>query len=132
MGLRVSVYRNAERGLQGDFTNGGISGKYGSLTLVNVSGPSEPTDDAPAAMLVHGNLGTAIIVPAIWSEGTREWQEQPSQTAEGPARMFGGNYAGTSDSRFHEAVRRLIGQSHVAVAIHDRSDTWADYEMLSR
>jgi len=35
--------------------------------------------------------------------------------------MFGGNYASTSDSRFGEAVEKIIGtRFYGAVAVHDR------------
>jgi hypothetical protein len=34
--------------------------------------------------------------------------------------MFGGNYAGTSDSRFGEAVKEMIGHKYGPVGIHDR------------
>jgi hypothetical protein len=38
--------------------------------------------------------------------------------------MFGGNYAGTSDSRFKDAVENLIGtRFYGAIPVHDRYET---------
>lgn len=112
MGLHVSVYANP----MGDCTNNGISKGVTALCLVNVSGPFEPRSDSPAAMLIPGNgKGLVKIVPARrignnWVKG-EAWY------------MMGGNYAATSDSRFHEAVREITGgQSYGAVPIHDRME----------
>jgi hypothetical protein len=93
----------------------GISSKVSSLCLVNVEGPSKPGPDQPAALLVKGNgAGLVKIVPAVWCE-IGEYNPDPRWC------MMGGNYAATSDSRFHEAVRKITGgQSYGAVPIHDR------------
>lgn len=102
MGLRVSVYRRGNW----DSTNGGVSGKVSDLTVINIDGPFEPTDDAPAVVLVEGALNTAKIVPV---DAVGQWT------------MFGGNYAACSDSRFSDAVAGILGHRfYGAVAIHDR------------
>ncbi len=110
MGLHVSVYRwNL-----GDCTNHGISSKADGLTIVNIDGPSTPMPGQPAAMLVLGPYNTPRIVPAIYSE-IGEYIPEPRWT------MMGGNYAATSDSRFGEALKKLLGHGfYGAVAIHDR------------
>jgi hypothetical protein len=41
--------------------------------------------------------------------------------------MFGGNYAGTSDSRFAEACEALIGFNPGAVRVFDRYETAEQY-----
>ena len=66
-------------------------------------------------MLVPGNgRGLVKIVPAVLDDKNR-YSPDPRWT------MMGGNYAATSDSRFHEAVRRITGGgSYGAVPIHDR------------
>lgn len=136
MGLRVSVYRQAEnefsRSWPCDTTNGGITSRYSDLCVVNVEGPFEPTDDCPAVMLVKGALRTVILVPAeLIMPG--EWLPVPGNTKEYAGPMFGGNYAATSDSRFSEAIHALgCDNSYMAVPVHDRFDTWADYEALTR
>ena len=112
MGLVVSVFKNP----LGDCTNGGISSKVVDLCLVNVEGPNRPSAYQPAAMLVPGNgPGLVKIVPAVFVNLDQEWRKDPRWC------MMGGNYAATSDSRFHEAVRRITGgASYGAVPIHDR------------
>jgi len=123
MGLIVDIYRTAALG---DCTGGGISASHDQLTLVNVSGPFEPTPDRPAALLVDGNLrGTKRIVPAVWDEDASWWTMLRLPDQVGP--MMGGNYAATSDSRFRNAAD-LYG----AVAIHDRYETPEQYARLSQ
>ncbi|MND22857.1 hypothetical protein D3C76_165600 [compost metagenome] len=108
MGLIVEVYRSAR---MGDCTNNGVSSRVDSLTLVNVSGPFEPSDNAPAAWLVpHRTMKGVVYIVC----------EDPVTSGKWP--MAGGNYAATSDSRFSEAVQKLTGFPvwHGAVKIHDR------------
>jgi len=114
VGLIVSIYRSDY-----DSTMNVFHGKS-RITLVNVDGPFQPTENAPAAKLVAGYGNTAIIVPA-------------DETEFDGVQMMGGTFASTSDSRFQHAVAALDGGvSHVAVAIHDRRETWAEYEQYSR
>lgn len=129
MGLLIEVYRG-----RFDATNGGISGKHHALCLVNAEGPFEPTDDAPAAFLVHGFVpDSVIVVPAERNFDGTGWVPVARQTSRGPAQMFGGNYAASSDSRLDDAIRRLVGKPiYGAIPIHDRSETWNDYNALSR
>jgi hypothetical protein len=120
MGLIVNVYRATGR----DCTLNGISSTHDRLTLVNVDGPFEPNDDAPAAVLMIGSLlGTLVIYPATRIQNvvlTRSG-EQADAWGHVMDTMMGGNYAATSDSRFTEACERLLGQRfYGAVAIHDR------------
>jgi len=110
MGLLVFVYRDASGG---DYTNGGISSKVDQLTLINVEGPHEPSDAAPAAMLNKGPLGSMNITPV----------DKPAGVV-GP--MSGGNFAACSDSRFGKAAG-----FYGAVAIHDRFETQELYDALS-
>ena len=115
MGLILSVYRNAELG---DCTNGGLTSRVNKVTVVNASGPFEPTDERPAVLLVKGPLNTARLVP-IDLVDSGAWV------------MSGGNYAGTSDSRFGEAVRALIGSSNGVVPVFDRTETQEEYNRLT-
>jgi hypothetical protein len=112
MGLIVSIYRDGY-----DSTMNVFHGKS-QITLVNVEGPFEPSDKAPAAKLVAGYGKTAIIVPAT------------DELFDG-VQMMGGTFASTSDSRFQRAVEKLVGVSHHAVAIHDRRETWTQYQQYS-
>ncbi|UTC29087.1 hypothetical protein BAMBUS_00040 [Brevundimonas phage vB_BpoS-Bambus] len=119
MGLIVSIYRRCAADQPGDIlkldsvdcTNGGVSSKVAQLTLVNVDGPFDPNPSRPAAYLVKGNVRGAVkIVPATdTGEMDTRWL------------MAGGNYAGTTDSRFNEAVERLGGPRFGGpVSVHDR------------
>lgn len=116
MGLIVHVYRSARIG---DCTAGGVSGRFDSLTLVNAEGPFDPAPDRPAVMVVRGpHTGrddNPVVVPAERRKG--EWREVRTG-----ARMFGGNYASTSDSRFGAAIARACGirRASPVLPIHDR------------
>ena len=104
MGIIIDVYRNDGQ----DCTNNGVSANHSRLTVVNVPGPFEPSENAPAVKLVKGAFdGCAKIVPV---------------DLEGRHTMFGGNYGATSDSRFSNALREITGYEwpSSAVAIHDR------------
>lgn len=120
MGLIVSVYRNA-RG--GDCTNGGVSSQFAELTVVNVSGPFEPADHRPAALLETGPGGDLRLFSAAQSaDGT--WLRTVVPGSCGP--MFGGNYAATSDSRWSQATG-----GYGAIPIQDRWETPEQYAVLS-
>ena len=71
--------------------------------------------------LVKGHRNTCIARPITDTpEGHTGW-------------TFGGSYIATSDSRFSEAVEEITGQDfYGAIPLHDRTDTWANYERLSR
>jgi hypothetical protein len=119
MGMTVSVFRWD----LGDCTNNGVSAVAGSLCVVNVSGPFNPSPALPAVELVEGpgGRGHAIIRPVE--------AKKPGMVGA----MFGGNFGYSSDSRFSEAVQKLTGSRHYgAMAIHDRYETPAEYEALSR
>jgi len=118
MGLSVDIFRWS----LGDCTNGGQSSRVTSVCVVNIPGPFDPGPDFPAFELVEGpgGKGHAILKPA---------NDKPRLI--GP--MFGGNFGYASDSRFSQAVRDLTGVAHYgAVHIHDRYETAAEYESLSR
>lgn len=106
MGMYVQVFRSN----LGDCTNGGESSKYNGFCLLNVEGPFEPSDDYPAARLLrHPTVNEhCFVVPDTKLKGSKPY-------------MCGGNFAYTSDSRFHEAVKKLTGAGgSFAVSIHDR------------
>jgi hypothetical protein len=112
MSLHIDVYRNADGT---DCTNSGITKRFVTLNVVNVNGPSSPNMlDVPNVYLEPGYMdGTCHLVPG------------PEFEPDVPfSRMFGGNYAGTSDSRFKEAVENLIGvRFYGAIPVHDRYET---------
>lgn len=128
MGLRADIYKHKGR----SFANGGLSGDHDEVTIVNVDGPFEPTDDAPGVELVSGNLpGTVKIVPTV-----ETLQALYDYERRGIGPMMGGCYVGTSDSRLGQAIRKLTGDRPGAhregmVALHDRYETPAQYRALS-
>lgn len=110
--LPVSVYRSSRIG---DCTNGGISAKYDQLLVVCDDGfidvdPANPPKNL--AEVVHRHLFGQDI-----------YHIEPWENAKGAGWMMGGNYAATSDSRFS----KLCGNQYGAVAIHDRDETWEQY-----
>jgi hypothetical protein len=135
-GLRLSVYRAVDFP---DCTNGGISGTHARVTVVGrlVDGVVMPLplgccvfeadDDAPAVVLVESHCPrydpTPHLIPLEFVDGTPVGSVGP---------MSGGNYAGTTDSRWSELGKLYEGVRHLdAVAIHDRIETAAQYRALS-
>jgi len=113
MGMLVNVYKTSYgSGPFGGFdcTNGGISSQSNTLCITNVDGPFNPSEKHPAAVLVMAEpIGGSKILRIEPENAGKAWT------------MFGGNYAGSSDSRFGEKCRELLGSSwYGAVAIHDR------------
>ena len=111
MGLLVSVYRDSN-GI--DCTNGGVSSTdIKGLCLTNVSGPFNPSEVYPAAVMVVRHFGFGSVLSIV-----------PEENFKGQ-HMFGGNYASSSDSRFGEAARDMLdGEQYWigAVPIHDRAE----------
>ena len=108
MGLNVNIYKCSKFG---DCTLNGVSSRdIEGLCLTNVEGPFEPSDHYPAAQLKKGPFNSLHIKPA-WNEDEHT--------------MDGGNFAASSDSRFSEACRELLGHHfYGAVAIHDRVENY--------
>ncbi len=150
MGLRVEV----------------LTSRYGNeveveeVVVVNADGPFDPTKAAPAVQLVPGNLPRtvkAVLVDGPASPGAHvvgvtggpvmdgdgnvvgEWAPDPADLV-GP--MFDGCYIDTSDSRFREAIGKVLGigssnpfyfaATAGPVALHNRYETNATYQALSR
>lgn len=126
MGLNIYVYRHPGK----DCTNGGISASHAVLTVVNIPGPFEPTDERPPVLLVEGPCRTAVIVPAVPGPTGAGWLPGGAGMV-GP--MSGGNYANTDDGRFVDAVERIVGHHfYGAVPVHDRFETQELADLLSR
>lgn len=112
MGLPICVLKNP----LGDCTNDGISSRANSLTVMNIDGPFEPSDDAPPVLLVEHHKGCLSLVPAERSPYGTAWRK-----VQGKHFMMGGNYGVTSDGRFGAKCETLLGHRfYGAVAIHDR------------
>ena len=109
MGLPASIYRDEYRSSMNVFDN------FARVTLVNVDGPFEPSENAPAAVLVKGNDPGTVVVRAVRNYSASD------ETHDVIRGMMGGSYVSTSDSRFSQAVEKIVGgRFYGAVALHDR------------
>lgn len=127
MGLLAFVYRSVTSPTRGP----------AQVVLVNVEGTAEPSDDAPAMMLVPSVMGNCIAVLADCvatriGDGHKLYRPKTRTDMVGP--MADGCFVATSDSRFAEAVTRITGAIHFygAVPTHTRFETQEDYDALSR
>ena len=118
MGLIVDIARTDYDAKQNAF-----HGKS-RVTVLNIDWPFEPTPDAPAALLTQNALGGPIIVPAFIDE---LGNAQPVKRGGMIGPMFGGTFAASSDSRFGRAT-----EQSGAISIHDRFESVAQYDALSR
>ncbi|MAH51789.1 hypothetical protein CMI37_38590 [Candidatus Pacearchaeota archaeon] len=112
--LLVDVHRRAF-----DATNDGLSKHHDMLRVTlpgDSPGDSKYNREIPHFYLDENNVG-----------GERYVFLRPAKAAEGAGWMNGGNFAHTSDGRFRSAV----GHGG-AIPIHDRDETWEEYEALSR
>ncbi len=107
MGLILNIYREA-----GADPGCEVSDKVDRITVVNVAGPIEPTDDAPAFVLeAHEQYRDFPLLRPV-NVAAFKGQRGP---------MAGGNYAGSWDSWWHLAVAKITGhRSGGLVLIHDR------------
>ena len=104
MGLHADIY---ESKAYGNSSNNGISARFKAVTIVNIDGPFEPSDDAPAVELKwRGDYPYLVLA------------EKPAGAGVGP--MAGGAFVYSSDSRF----RRV---SPGPVSLHDRYESASDY-----
>jgi hypothetical protein len=133
MGLIVSIYRDRK---MPDCSAGGLSSRVDEVTLVNVEGPFDPTPERPAALLVKGNgEGIAKVVEAVLEYPGEQESGGTGYVArkDGVGPSMGGCYVATSDSRFTQAVERIVGgRFYGAVPLHDRYETAEQYADLSR
>jgi hypothetical protein len=113
MGMLIEVYRNN----LGDSTNNGISFRVNTLNVVNVDGPFTPAiDDADVVILEKGPMDTARLLPAAYNAENDRWEALKGLP------MFGGNYGGTCDARFIDAVRGITGHRQGIAKIFDRNE----------
>lgn len=110
MGLIIEVLRGRH-----DCTRNGLSSKHDHLTVVNIPGPFPANSASPAVMLESHVKGCLRLVPV-------EFVEDKWKVVDGRWHMAGGNFGHSSDSRFNEACRQMLGVEcfYGAVAIHDR------------
>lgn len=114
-GLIVSVLREANGS---DCTNGGVSSKYNEFVLVDpmLDEVFESNSKRPALKIVRRTIGYNIYVHAEPLEAC------PSNKV---GYMAGGNFVYSCDSRLHSICPYPI-------PVHDRTETQAQYDRLSR
>lgn len=104
MGLRVSILRPS----YGSSSAAPLCAGRDHLVITNIAGPFEPSEDAPAAMIVRGNIAGAVRVVPVDDQG------QPARHT-----AMGGNYC-VGDDRFDAAARKIANSPWVgAIPIHD-------------
>ena len=114
--LRVSICQPKDLG---NCSNHGISERYDNILLICDDGPNEIDENNPPENLckvVTRHIGYKIYVHI-----------EPVAKAKGAGWMYGGCVVDTSDGRFRNAT----GIDY-PVHLHDRDETWEQYEMLSR
>ncbi len=116
MGIIAEIYRTS---LMDGCSNGGISERVEAVTIIDIDGPFEPAPDRPAVRIIRRqHSGTDFI------------HAEPVEPV-GKGRvgyMSGGSFIYSCDSRFSEAVG-AVGRP---ISLHDRVETYAEYEALSR
>ena len=114
--LPISVYRDAR--LPNDCTNGGISSRYDELLLICDDGFIKVDVNNPPENLVR------IVSRNIFGKEYKYIEPVRAVDKGCVGYMFGGNVAGSSDSRF----ARL---SEYPLKIHDRQETQEQYNFCS-
>lgn len=133
-GIRVNILKHKGQ----SFANGGISDEFDEAILVledssipgniPISGEAPGSFDLPLIVLTAGPLGT---VRAQRADINGVPVASGGDKTVGP--MAGGSFVASSDSRFSEEVARVLGRRfYGAVSLHDRHESPAQYEALSR
>lgn len=115
--LPISVYRSD---FISDCSNGGITSRFKRLLVICQDGFIDVDENNPPENLCK------VVRRHLF--GRDVFHVEPVAAPKGAGWMMGGNYAATSDSRFSA----LCGKQYGALAIHDRQETWEEYDILSR
>ena len=118
MGIYVNIFKEDKTDNwlgDVDCTNGGESSYVKGFCITDIDGPFEPSKEYPAAKLIKEKSSFGAYLRLV-----------PESKLDHGGTMFGGNYASTSDSRFGDECRKLMGEDlgNVfglgPVPIHDR------------
>lgn len=127
-GLRLQVYKHRGE----DHSDGGLSSRCDDVTLVGVEsdwGSQEPL--APEAQSEEATWNApAVVLVKRFVGGRKSFYVRPADevpSEQGTPWMAGGCHVGTSDSRWSD----LTGH-YGALPLHDRTETWAQYDAMSR
>lgn len=107
-GLTVSIYKDGGK----SHSNGGISSIYDEALIIGENIPEIFSgENLPIITLERGAFAGTVRAKPVHFDGKAPWY------------MFGGCFIHTSDSRFTEAVRKIVGgEFYGAVALHDRTE----------
>ena len=114
-GLHLEIYKENGR----DYSNGGISNRTNTVTLIG--------DDVPEIFEADENA-PAVRIVTRWAGTDREYKHVEPVEPKGAKKvgyMCGGCLVYSSDSSF----RRL---SQYPLSFHDRTETQKEYDTLSR
>lgn len=120
--LNVTIYRFA----LGDCTNNGVSSRHNSM--VAFDGDLEEIRQYAESKKIDVDKCLYLVRRELWGEN--HFYFTPLEFALNEPNgvvCMGGNYCCTSDSRWSE----MVGDSNPR-PIHDRFETWNQYEGLSR
>ena len=117
--IGVSVYKNAA---YAGCSNGGITERFDTLLLVCEDGYIDIDENDPPENLV------VYVERCIGGRRCGYIEPFADPPAGRTPYMSGGAYAASCDSRFSD----MIGGMYGAVPVHDRTETWEEYDLLSR
>lgn len=110
--LSVDIYKYKN----GDCSNGGISSKYNEILLLCDEGWIEVEGNEP-------NL-CKVVARELWGE--IYYHVEPVARPTGAGWMAGGCIVNSCDSRFRQMANGY------PLSLHDRQETWEQYDALSR
>ena len=116
--IRIDVFKNSKFG---GCSNGGITERFDELLVECDDGYIEiDENNIPENLVVY----VERTIAGRRSGYLRPYENRPENRTD---YMFGGAYAASSDSRFS----RIAGDMYGALPVHDRTETWEQYEALS-
>ena len=118
--INVDVFKSASFG---DCTNGGLTSRKRSMFLF-VDCTREEAVEECEKFGINPEDQLLLVRRELWGE--RHDYAEPLVKPERMAQCFGGNFVYTSDSRFHEWTGCWN-----PMPVHDRFDTWEDFNALS-
>lgn len=100
----------------GDCTNGGVTCRFNRLLV--------ECEDGYVDIDEHDLPDNLMKVVKRTMRGKDIYHLEPVAAPHGAGWMAGGNYAGSCDDRFS----RMVGGQYGAIPVHDRQESWDEYE----
>lgn len=117
--IPLHIYKNKGE----SWSNGGLSDKYNECYIECPDGflTEDMIKEDAIVRLEAGAFGTIKLVPI---------KPVPENHV---GYMMGGCYVATSDGRLNRLIEKTFGcHFYGAIALHDRTETWEDYDLLTR